>query len=97
MAKALPKRTSAKHGPKIISKVRPVLTGTKTRGRVTRILHGQGYGFIRTADDREVYFHRSDADGTFNDLSAGDGVVFELYEDRITGPRALRLRKYTKK
>ena len=63
---------------------------------MTRILHGQGSGFIRSDDDREVFFHRADADGTFNDLTAGDRVTFELYEDKITGPRALRLRKATK-
>ena len=65
-------------------------------GRVTRILHGQGSGsFVRTTIGK-VYFHRADADGTFNDLTAGDRVTFELYEDKITGPRALRLRKATK-
>ena len=75
----------------------PVLTGIKMRGRVTRILHGQGFGFIRADDDRDVFFHKADAVGTtFNDLAVGDRVTFELYEDKITGPRALRLRKATK-
>jgi cold shock CspA family protein len=56
-------------------------------------LVGQGHGFVRLATGREVFFHRSDLqDGTsFNALAVGDRVTFELLEDEISGPRALRL------
>ena len=58
-----------------------------------RILVGQGYGFIRLPNAREVYFHRADLqEGTaFNDLQIGDSVKFELLEDAVSGARALRL------
>ena len=52
---------------------------------------GQGHGFIRLSNDREVYFHRADLlDGvSFNDLQIGDVVKFALLEDSISGARAL--------
>lgn len=51
---------------------------------------GQGYGFIRLTNDREVFFHRNDLrEGTsFNDLVVGDPVTFELVDDPISGARA---------
>jgi cold shock CspA family protein len=54
---------------------------------------GQGYGFIRTGNSREIYFHRTDLrEGTsVNDLRISDRVIFELLEDRVSGPRALRV------
>jgi cold shock CspA family protein len=54
---------------------------------------GQGYGFIRTASRCEIYFHRSDlGEGTsINDLRISDRVIFELLEDHVSGPRALRV------
>jgi len=56
---------------------------------------GQGYGYLRTSDSREVYFHRSDlADGTrFNDLAIGDVVTGQLVEDPISGARGINLRR----
>jgi cold shock CspA family protein len=72
---------------------RPTLPGRPTIGRITRLSHGQGHGFLRAEDDREVYFHRADVTGGFNDLVVGDAVTFDLFDDPVTGPRALRLRK----
>lgn len=67
--------------------------GKPSTGRIARIFTGQGHGYIRLTDDREVYFHRGDLrDGTaFNDLRVGDDVKFELLEDRVSGARALRV------
>jgi len=64
-----------------------------TDGRIVKLLVGQGYGFIRVASNREVFFHRSDVlDGlSFNDFSVGDAVTFELFDDKISGARALRV------
>jgi cold shock CspA family protein len=62
---------------------------------VLKLFVGQGYGFIRTAFHDEVYFHRSDvqAGSSINDLGVGDTVAFELLIDRVSGPRALRVRR----
>ena len=69
--------------------------GEPATGRIARLLVGQGRGFIRLRDDREVFFHRGDLrDGTkFNDLEVGDTVTFELLEDVVSGARALRVTK----
>jgi hypothetical protein len=68
--------------------------GAVSTGRIVKLLIGQSHGFIRLADKREIYFHRSDLeDGTaFNDFSIGDPVIFELLEDAVSGARALRVK-----
>jgi len=58
------------------------------RGRVSRLFPEAGYGFLETADGREVFFHRhSVLPGGFNSLSIGTEVSFveELGEK---GPQA---------
>jgi hypothetical protein len=69
--------------------------GAVSTGRIVKLLIGQGHGFIRLADSREIYFHRSDLEeGTsFNDVTIGDAVIFELLEDAISGARALRVKR----
>jgi cold shock CspA family protein len=76
----------------------PALRGQRTNGRIARLLVGQGHGFIRLTDERQVFFHRADVvDGTaFNDLRAGDPVTFELFEDAVSGARALRVGRRTR-
>lgn len=69
------------------------LRGKPVTGRIVRLLTGQGHGFIRLPDARDVFFHRADLqDGTtFNELQVGDVVKFELLEDTVSGARALRV------
>jgi|SRR5579872_1114087 len=69
--------------------------GTPTSGRIIALVLGQGHGFIRPRNDLKVFFHRSDlCEGTaFQDLAVGDRVTFELLEDAISGPRALRVER----
>ena len=64
-------------------------------GRIVNLQVGQSHGFIRVADRREIYFHRSDLDeGTsFNDFTIGDAVTFELLEDAVSGARGLRVKR----
>ena len=68
--------------------------GRATSGRIVKLLVGRGQGFIRLADDREIFFHRSDVgEGiSFNDFVVGDPVSFEIVEDPVSGARALRVR-----
>ena len=69
--------------------------GTPSSGRIIALVLGQGHGFIRPKNDLKVFFHRSDlCEGTaFQDLAVGDRVTFELFEDAISGPRALRVER----
>jgi len=66
--------------------------GHPTTGRIARILYGQGFGFIRVDERRDVFFHRKDVfGGRFNELAVDDHVALELIEDALTGPRAVRV------
>lgn len=71
----------------------PERRGTPNTGRIVTLFIGQGHGFIRLADDREVFFHRSDVrEGTsFNGFAVGDTVRFDLLEDDVSGPRAVQV------
>jgi hypothetical protein len=69
--------------------------GAPATGRIVKLLVGRGHGFIRLADDREAYFHRSDLEegASINDFTLGDTVSFEHLDDTVSGPRALRVRR----
>jgi cold shock CspA family protein len=73
----------------------PERRGTPSSGRIVALVLGQGHGFIRPKNHLKVFFHRSDlCEGTaFQDLAVGDRVTFELLEDAISGPRALRVER----
>lgn len=50
-------------------------------GTVVRLLSDEGYGFIRSTDGQEIYFHRNSvAEGNFDALRVGDEVRFALHE-----------------
>ena len=58
------------------------------RAVVERVLPEDGYGFLRSDDDREIYFHaRSVLGGRFGALRAGDAVRF-VEEAGDEGPQA---------
>jgi cold shock CspA family protein len=67
--------------------------GIVTNGRIVKLFVGQGHGFIRLTDKRDVFFHRNDVrEGTsINDFAIGDAVTFELLEDAVSGARALQV------
>lgn len=87
-----------KTSPKRTGKLLPPADrrGVPDTGRIVKLLVGQGHGFIRLANDREVYFHRADLqEGTsINDFDVGDVVSFELFDDPVSGARALRVRRH---
>jgi cold shock CspA family protein len=64
-------------------------------GRIVKLLVGQGHGFIRLANDREIFFHRADVhEGTsINDLAVGDVVTFRRLDDPVSGTRALCVKR----
>jgi cold shock CspA family protein len=71
----------------------PAVSGRPMTGTILRLVRGEGSGYIRASDGRRVFFHRADTDSTFNDLEVGAAVTFEWLDDRVSGPRALRVRK----
>jgi ribosomal subunit interface protein len=60
--------------------------------RVSRLFLDEGYGFVQTADGREVYFHRHALlNGDFQKLQVGTEVTF-AEEAGEKGPQASSLR-----
>lgn len=61
-------------------------------GTVKRIIRDRGFGFIRTDDGQEVFFHRSNLQGLdFEGLKEGEKVGFDLEQGK-KGPRAINVR-----
>jgi CspA family cold shock protein len=57
-------------------------------GTIKKLMRDRGFGFIRTGDGREVFFHRSECrEVDFDALEQGQMVGFEL-EMVPKGPRA---------
>ena len=55
---------------------------------VLRVFREEGYGFLKTPDGRDVYFHRNSvADDAFERLAPGTGVRFEETMGEM-GPQA---------
>lgn len=56
-------------------------------GRVVRIFHEDGFGFLEGSDGREIYFHRNSVLEGFESLQVGSEVRF-AEEQGIEGPQA---------
>jgi ribosomal subunit interface protein len=57
-------------------------------GYVFKLFEDDDYGFIKTPDDREIYFHKNAVlNGDFERLKVGTGVRFHA-EDGEKGPQA---------
>ncbi|TAF07177.1 MAG: HPF/RaiA family ribosome-associated protein [Nostocales cyanobacterium] len=64
----------------------------ETTAFVTKLFREDGYGFLRTLDGREVYFHQNSVlNNSFERLEIGTGVHFSL-EEGEEGPQASTVR-----
>ncbi len=62
------------------------------QGTIKRIIRDRGFGFIRSAEGQEVFFHRSNLkELTFDGLKEGEVVEFDI-ERGEKGPRAMNVR-----
>ncbi len=62
------------------------------QGSIKRVIRDRGFGFIRSSEGQEVFFHRTGLqDLNFDNLKEGDAVEFEL-ERGDKGPRAVNVR-----
>jgi cold shock CspA family protein len=63
-----------------------------SRGIVTKVLWGEGYGFLRAREGHSVYFHENSVVGGLNQLDVGAIVKFEeeLGDD---GPQATMVKR----
>jgi cold shock CspA family protein len=68
------------------------LSEVAMQGTIKRIIRDRGFGFIRTAEGQEVFFHRSSLqDLNFDALKEGINVELEV-ERGDKGPRATTVR-----
>lgn len=69
-------------------KARNQSTAQETTALVTKVFKDQGYGFIKTLDGQEVYFHQNSVlNDEFDRIEVGTGVHFFL-EQGEEGPQA---------
>ena len=62
-------------------------------GTIKTLRADKGFGFIRSAEGRDIFFHQSAIFGEGIDmLREGDSVEFEI-EDSPKGPRAVSVRR----
>ena len=62
------------------------------KGTIKKLIQDRGFGFIKSEDGQEVFFHSSGLKGpSFDSLKMGDAVEFEL-ERSEKGPRAVGVR-----
>jgi len=62
------------------------------KGTIRRLLD-RGYGFIKTEEEEDLFFHRNDLEGVeFNSLREGQEVEFEKGQGRDGRPQAVKVR-----
>ena len=63
------------------------------KGTIRRLILDRGFGFIQTAEDEDLFFHRSELqDVQFADLREGMEVEFEIGQGRDGRQQAVRVR-----
>ena len=63
------------------------------QGTIKRVIRDRGFGFIRSTDGQEVFFHRDGLQQMdFVSLKEGSTVEFEV-EQSDKGPRATNVRQ----
>ena len=61
-------------------------------GRIKKIIHDRGFGFVRGDDGNEVFFHRTELTTVdFDSLEEGQKVIYEVVNSP-KGPRARNLK-----
>lgn len=65
-------------------------TGDRKPGIIKRLVTDKGFGFIKTDNGQEHFFHRSGCTGgtSYDELAEGDAVTFRQGEQTQKGLRA---------
>ncbi len=62
------------------------------KGTIAKLMD-KGFGFIKTEEGKELFFHRNEMEGVeFSSLRAGQEVEFEMGQDRKGRPQAVKVR-----
>ncbi len=63
-----------------------------SKGTIAKVMD-RGFGFIKTEEGTDLFFHRNDLEGVeFNSLQAGQEVEFEKSEGKEGRPAAVKVR-----
>lgn len=63
------------------------------KGTIRRLITDRGFGFIQTAESKDLFFHRSELQGAeFDVLSEGQEVEFEMAQGRDGRQQAIKVR-----
>jgi cold shock CspA family protein len=58
-----------------------------------KLISDRGFGFIRTAEGKDLFFYRRELEGVdYDSLREGKEVEFEVGRDRIGRTQAVRVR-----
>jgi CspA family cold shock protein len=61
-------------------------------GTIRQVIE-RGFGFIKTEDGKDLFFHRNELEGVeFSLLRAGQEVEFEMGHDKKGRPQAVKIR-----
>ena len=62
------------------------------KGTIRRLMD-RGFGFIKTEQEEDLFFHRNDLEGVeFSSLSEGQEVEFEKGQGRDGRPQAVKVK-----
>ena len=62
------------------------------KGTIRQVID-RGFGFIKTEEGKDLFFHRSEIEGVeFSSLKIGQEVEFEIGKDKKGSPQAVKVR-----
>ncbi len=63
------------------------------KGTIRRLITDRGFGFIKTEEETDLFFHRNDLEEVdYDSLTEGQQVEFEIGQGRDGRPTAVRVR-----
>jgi len=63
------------------------------KGTITRLIVDQGFGFIKTEEETDLFFHRNELQEVdYESLTEGQQVEFEVGQGRNGRPQAVRVK-----
>jgi CspA family cold shock protein len=63
------------------------------KGTIRRLISDRGFGFIKTEDETDLFFHRNELQEVdYGSLTEGQAVEFDIGEGRDGRPQAVRVR-----
>ena len=63
------------------------------KGTIRRLITDRGFGFIKTEDEKDLFFHRSNLEGVeYSSLREGQEVEYEVGQGRDGRSEAVKVR-----